>query len=140
MGIGQSIKKFMNEKNVTVTKISELTGIPKSTLYSAINRDTETMSYTHAQKIAKALDVPFSEFIEATYKESKEVEPLETPYMVIDVGNKNITNEALTQVENYFGANAVTLLYTYKNLNDNGKHVALERIHELMELKRYRGF
>lgn len=56
MGYGQTLKKILKEKNMTVTELARLCGLKASTLYTCINRDT-SIRYDMALPIANTLDI-----------------------------------------------------------------------------------
>lgn len=55
------------EKNITLIKLSELTGIGKSTLNNIENEKTSP-TFNQMEAIAKALDVKISDLYESPYK------------------------------------------------------------------------
>lgn len=58
MGMGQTLKRILHDKNMTIKQLSEVTGISTNTLYSITKRDTVNVRTEIIEKIAKALDVP----------------------------------------------------------------------------------
>lgn len=58
MGIGQTLKRILHDKNMTIKQLSEVTGISINTLYSITKRDSVNVRTEIIEKIAKALDVP----------------------------------------------------------------------------------
>lgn len=61
------LNKLMYEKNISFRKLSEVTGIPKSTLYD-IARERHSPTLNNLELIAKALDVRISNLYESEYK------------------------------------------------------------------------
>lgn len=57
MGIGNRIEKKANEKGIRIKKLSEMAGIPYSTLYSICKRDSDRISQDILLKVASALNV-----------------------------------------------------------------------------------
>lgn len=56
MGDGQNLKRVLEEKGLNIRKISKITGITASTLYSIVNRDSN-LRYDWALRIANILDI-----------------------------------------------------------------------------------
>lgn len=55
MGYGASLKKILNQRKMTVIELSENTGIPATTLYSIIKRDSPDINLDTLSKICDAL-------------------------------------------------------------------------------------
>ena len=51
MGDGQNLKRVLEEKGMNIRKISKITGITASTLYSIVNRDSN-LRYDWALRIS----------------------------------------------------------------------------------------
>lgn len=64
MGIGEKLADLLKSKNKKPGTLASETGIPKSTIYSIIKRDTGKVSYSVIETIADALDVPVEHFID----------------------------------------------------------------------------
>lgn len=64
MGIGKNIKDILNEKGMTVVDLSERTGIPSTTLYSLIKRDSKDEKFETLKKIWVALDASLSQLVD----------------------------------------------------------------------------
>lgn len=56
MGDGQNLKRVLDEKGMNIRKISKITGITASTLYSIVNRDSN-LRYDWALRIANILNI-----------------------------------------------------------------------------------
>ena len=56
MGDGQNLKRVLEEKGMNIRKISKITGITASTLYSIVNRDSN-LRYDWALRIANILNI-----------------------------------------------------------------------------------
>ncbi len=63
MGMGQTLKRILHDKNMTIKQLSEVTGISINTLYSITKRDTVNVRTEIIEKIAKALDVPVEKLL-----------------------------------------------------------------------------
>lgn len=57
MGYGTKLKEIIDEKNMSVRKVANESGIAPTTIYSIIQRDTE-IRYDFALRIANVLDIP----------------------------------------------------------------------------------
>jgi transcriptional regulator with XRE-family HTH domain len=64
MGIGEKLADLLKIKNIRPGTLASETGIPKSTIYSIIKRDTGKVSYSVIETIADALGVPVEYFID----------------------------------------------------------------------------
>ncbi|MGV8906380.1 MAG: helix-turn-helix domain-containing protein [Acetobacterium sp.] len=67
MGIGKNIKSFLKQKDMTVVYLSINTGIPSTTLYSLIKRDSFNEKQETLQKIAEALNIELKELTLGCY-------------------------------------------------------------------------
>ncbi len=57
MGVGEQLKKILQEQNITIKQLSEKTGIPVNTLYSITKRKSKRVREDIVKKIATALGV-----------------------------------------------------------------------------------
>ena len=62
MGLGKRIGEKCNRQGLTIRQLSLKAGVPYSTLYSAIKRDSDGMDFETVKKLAAALDAPWYEF------------------------------------------------------------------------------
>lgn len=63
MALGKRLKDLLHEKNITVKEFANLIGVPPTTLYSFIKRDSDTGKLELINKIANGLDMTISEFM-----------------------------------------------------------------------------
>lgn len=56
--------KLLEERGLTVYKVSQITGISQSTLSDWKNRDGGNLSVENLKKLAEKLEVPVSYFLE----------------------------------------------------------------------------
>ena len=61
MGVGFRLKTLLRERNMTIKELSEISGIPKNTLYSITKRDSERVDATVIQAMARVLNVSFED-------------------------------------------------------------------------------
>lgn len=64
MGDGNKLKEILDSKDIKVSKLSKLTGIPASTIYSIIQKDSG-IRFDYALRIANELDIDPSEICSA---------------------------------------------------------------------------
>ena len=55
MGFGKQLERVLFEKAMSVSQLSKQTGIPASTLYSIIDRDTNSVGIDKVKKIERAV-------------------------------------------------------------------------------------
>ena len=55
MAFGKELYNILKKKNMTVKELSKLTDIPATTLYSLINRDTNTLNLNYVNRICNIL-------------------------------------------------------------------------------------
>ncbi|MED4765516.1 helix-turn-helix transcriptional regulator [Brevibacillus laterosporus] len=63
--IGNLFEQYRIRKNISISELSENTGISKSVLYRVLNGETKHPSVNSCKKIMNALDIPLGEFIHA---------------------------------------------------------------------------
>ena len=63
MGIGAKLEHALTETGISVTELSSLSGIPKSTIYSMIDRDNSRLDIDILLKICQALNITTDEFL-----------------------------------------------------------------------------
>lgn len=57
MSFGEQLAKILAEKGVNANELSRRIGVPSSTLYSMINRNSKRVDVELLAKIAEALDI-----------------------------------------------------------------------------------
>ncbi|WP_405320113.1 helix-turn-helix domain-containing protein [Frisingicoccus sp.] len=57
MGIGSKLTKLMKERNTNANELSSKAGVPATTIYSLIKRDSNRVDIDSLIKIARALGV-----------------------------------------------------------------------------------
>ena len=57
MGFGAQLEKVLKNKGISVSELSKMTGLPSTTLYSVINRDSNSVGIDKVKKIESALDI-----------------------------------------------------------------------------------
>lgn len=67
MGLGKRLKDVLKKKNITVQRLSKMTGISANTLYAIIKRDNKSMQAENLINIARALNVSIDELFSEDY-------------------------------------------------------------------------
>lgn len=60
MAFGKELGRVLDEKHMTVKKLANDTGIPVTTLYSAIAKDSDTVNMDYLKRICKVLGSVYS--------------------------------------------------------------------------------
>lgn len=71
MTFAEKLKQLCIEKDIRIRELSKRTGIPATTLYSAITNNTEKISLENLKKICTVLDVSILVFFEDEPKPRK---------------------------------------------------------------------
>ena len=58
MRVGQNIKTIAEAKRISIKELSRMVGIPYTTLYNMVNRNTDRFDLGLLEDIAHSLDVP----------------------------------------------------------------------------------
>ena len=124
MGFGKQLKKLLDELDVSVSALSRETGIKQTTLYSMIDRDTDSVGLDKVRKIEKALHIiPGSTMYNMLYD--------------IDVEDPIVSTRQLDwysvgpETREYF------LIENYHKLNSKGQAKAAEYIEDLTKINDY---
>nr|DAW28652.1 MAG TPA: Cro/C1-type HTH DNA-binding domain protein [Caudoviricetes sp.] len=101
MALGTNLKDLLNERGITVKDFAKKIGVPPTTLYSFIQRDSQDVKLELIAKIADGLNIPITELL--TYKDDTingervkvyDLTGME-PYQVVDT-IKHIQNNVTT--------------------------------------------
>ncbi|MEA5058044.1 MAG: helix-turn-helix transcriptional regulator [Anaerotignum propionicum] len=57
MTLGEKLKNILMDKSISVSELARISGIPKTTIYSIISRESKSARYDVVAKLAKALDI-----------------------------------------------------------------------------------
>lgn len=116
MGVGSRIGAICKKKEISLRKLSIDSGVPYSTLYSAVKRDSSGMDVNTVQKIAEALGVSWYElFIDDIDDVEKQSSQLRA-YLLQKIEEKKISGN---EIEDFVGRDV--LLSYYNTLNIDGK-------------------
>ena len=116
MGVGSRIGAICKKKEMSLRKLSIDSGIPYSTLYSAVKRDSSGIDVNTVQKIAKTLGISWYElFIDDFDDVEKQPSQLKS-YLLQKIEEKNLSDD---EIEGFVGKDV--LLSYYNTLNIDGK-------------------
>lgn len=113
MGTGKRIGDECKRQGLTLRQLAIKADIPYSTLYSAVKRDSDGMTLELLKRISHALNMSL--------------------YSLADF---DLASEAVTEEINT-NRRESKLLSHFRNLNDNGQSVAVERVQELTQIPAY---
>lgn len=148
MGVGSRIEMLCADKGLSIRQLSLKSGVPYSTLYSAIKRDSNGIDTDTLKKIAAALGVSWYELLSDNPEEQADmineriddvISSLNGQIGRVSPPQRNPKRAAimLNFIEETFDTKKA-LLSCYNQLNDEGQKIAVERIRELTEIPRYR--
>lgn len=78
MALGKRLKQILDEKGVTVKDFAAKIGVPATTLYSFIQRDSSTGKLDLLAKICQGLDIDLSDLFD--FSSEKEIDPTSDEY------------------------------------------------------------
>lgn len=155
MAIGNRLKQLLEERGISVKEFATQIGVPPTTLYSFIKRDSQDAKMELVTKICNGLGISVNDFLEisengmrvldltsfdvdeiekalfAAYPQLKEsIEQDEYKGTLLSTLKPNETVQTTDIREN-------KLLSDYRQLNNSGKLEAIKRVEELTEIKRY---
>lgn len=119
MGVGINLKRILAERNMSIKKLSELTGIQINTLYSITKRDSINVNKELLSIIATALGITTWDLTIDTKQIKREVAFFE-------------------QIDSTFGKGASALVENYDKLNSEGQRKASEYVSDLTEQSKYK--
>ena len=103
MGDGSKLKKILDEKGITITKLAKETGMNQQTLYSIVKRDSY-IRYDFALRIANVLDIDVNDICE------------DNPYKEMEVGDKDTLPAFPNQLNNILDNNRLKRYVTVQML------------------------
>ncbi len=131
MGIGANVQKIAQERKISLKELSRRAGIPYTTIYNMVKRDSSRVSPENLQKLADALGVEIGklyglcsldEVLKAADPDAKE-----DLYKVAGAATQNIDIQSQRE----------ELESAFDKLNNVGREEAVKRIQELTRLSRY---
>ena len=142
MGFGANVKAMAKERGISLRSLAGKAGIQYNTLYSIVRRDSENVSWSNAEKIAAALNVPVS-VLDPSSKIKK------SSFLFMPSGKElfdyDLIKEALRaanpELYDYENEPAYKALVrvddAFTKLNDEGIEEAVKRVEELTEIPKY---
>lgn len=125
MGFGKQLGIVLEEICLTVTDLSKKTGIPASTIYSMIERDTDSVGIDKVKKIEKALRaIPGSSLYNLLYGIKPEEENVTTRQHDWSLIDEEVREEFLCE--------------KYESLNTKGQVKAITYVEDLLKIPEYR--
>ena len=94
MGIGARLLEIMNKKNLNTNELAIMIGVPPTTLYSMIKRDSNRVDIDLIIKIAHALDMSADEFLSGESAEKPNT-------LAAHFEGEDFTEEELKDIEDY---------------------------------------
>ena len=94
MGIGARLSEIMAEKNINTNELAVKIGVPPTTLYSMIKRDSTRVEIDLIIKIAHALDMTADEFLSGETPETQHT-------LAAHLEGEDFTDEEIKDIENF---------------------------------------
>lgn len=129
MGIGANVQKIAQKENISLKELSRRAGIPYTTVYNMVKRDSDRISPENVQKLADALKVGIGELYGLKIIDGLEKcgLPLERSN-IHDIGQM-LTDDAQNQKDE--------LDLAFNELNSKGRSEAIKRVKELKQIPEY---
>lgn len=71
MAIGSKLKQIIDNRNIKVSELADMTGLPNQTIYSLISRDSNKVSIDALLSICKALSISVEELYQYDLEDKK---------------------------------------------------------------------
>ncbi len=136
MNIGDNMRNIRKQKNMTLQQLADILECSQQNI-SQYESGKRTPKLKTVQKIAGALNVNINDLLESPlddspfYKALKNANPSEHP-----IGKDFINAQLSKQVDDWEQID-IELVKKFKQLNETGKAIAVERVEELAEIPRY---
>ncbi len=136
MNIGDNMRNIRKQKNMTLQQLADILECSQQNI-SQYESGKRTPKLKTVQKIAGALNVNINDLLESPlddspfYKALKNANPSEHP-----IGKDFINAQLSKQVDDWEQID-IELVKKFKQLNETGKAIAIERVEELAEIPRY---
>lgn len=133
MGIGANVQKIAQKENISLKELSRRAGIPYTTVYNMVKRDSDRVSYENVQKLADALGVGIGEVYGLGLIDK--IVKIATPEMVKAVNHISqvVAQDDTAEEERQEEA----LKDAFLDLNYYGREEAIKRVRELKKLPEY---
>ncbi|WGU92308.1 helix-turn-helix transcriptional regulator [Paenibacillus dendritiformis] len=76
LSIGELIQRYRHKRNLTLSKLAELTGLHKGTISKIENGDVKRPEYTTTRPIADTLQIPLESLVELHLNVDKRADTL----------------------------------------------------------------
>lgn len=67
----EKLEKYLTEKQISMYRLSKMTGIPESTINNIRHKRMKSVSFHTAYKIARTLEIDLDELVPDVWKKSK---------------------------------------------------------------------
>lgn len=115
---GTNLKEILKENNLSVAELSRKTGVPPTTLYSTISRNT-AMRYEHALRISKYLNMGIDQFTNHIPEENHDEIVFTVNRANISQDMENKIREVLKEIETETDTKQQKRLLSYlENMHD----------------------
>ncbi len=136
MNIGNNIRNIRKQKNMTLQQLADILRCSQQNI-SQYESGKRIPKLKTVQKIANALNVNINDLLESPLDDSPLYKALKnTNLSDYDIGKDFINVQLSKQVDDWEQID-IELIKIFKQLNEDGKAVAIERVEELTEIPRY---
>lgn len=137
MSVGENIKRIRTYKKMTQKELGEkLGGITQQQIGQWENGNKNPKLET-LQKLATALNTNINELLESPLDDSPAYRAFKnTNSLDSSLAKDYINKEIVSQINNWQQID-IELVKKFKQLNETGKVIAIERVNELTEISRY---
>lgn len=148
MTAGEKIGIIAKERKISLRQISVDAGIPYNTLYSIVSRKSNRINNNALLKIASALGISVFELMDPEkcpddFKKGVS-EPIDIQNPDIQKAFRRYIKDGKLEFPGLAEGSALDaenreneLLYHFRNLNERGQQVAVERVEELTKIPEY---
>lgn len=145
MGIGSNISKFAIQKGYSIRQLALAAGVPYTTLYSIVKRDSNRIDNETISKISAALGISVNLLL-GEYENMQNMAITQSKRILNsdDPRTDKAAKIAVYYFENSlkekgytFSLEEETVIFFLSKLNSSGQKKAIERIEELTEIPKY---
>lgn len=142
MGVAKKIGAVAKEKDISLKKLSQIVGIPYTTLYHAVKRDSKVDANT-VQKIAAALGMTPTELLGSDWGKIVAEDTIEkfknTEYINVTTPTPDGSGYETVRYYNPIAEKERRRRYleAFDKLNVRGQSIAVERVEELAQILKY---
>ena len=136
MNIGDTMRNIRKQKGMTLQQLADILGCSQQNI-SQYESGKRTPKLKTVQKIADALNVNVNDLLESPLDDSSIYQVLKNVDYSDSPVSRNFINAQLTIQIHDWELIDIELVKKFKQLNEIGKAIAIERIEELSEIPRY---